>query len=51
MKNTGNRAGKEAVLVYVSDLVATISPPNKRLQLTAAVRGVRRPWPAAVGSG
>jgi GNAT superfamily N-acetyltransferase len=26
-------------------------PPNKRLQLTAAVRGVRRPWPAAVGSG
>jgi hypothetical protein len=26
-------------------------PPNKRLQLTAAVRGVRRPWPAAAGSG
>jgi hypothetical protein len=25
--------------------------PNKRLQLTAAVGGVRRPWPAAVGSG
>jgi hypothetical protein len=27
------------------------APPNKRLQLTAAVRGVGRPWPAAVGSG
>jgi hypothetical protein len=26
-------------------------PPNKRLQLTAAVGGVRRPWPAAGGSG
>ena len=24
---------------------------NKRLQLAAAVGGVRRPWPAAVGSG
>ena len=28
VKNTGNRAGKEAVLVYVSDLVASISPPK-----------------------
>jgi hypothetical protein len=28
-----------------------IAPPNKRLQLTAAVGGVRRPWPAAVGPG
>ena len=27
------------------------TPPNKRLQLTAAGGGVRRPWPAAVGSG
>jgi len=32
VKNTGNRAGKEAVLVYVSDLVASISPPGKRLR-------------------
>jgi beta-glucosidase len=32
VKNTGSRAGKEAVLVYVSDLVASISPPNKRLR-------------------
>lgn len=37
VKNTGNRAGKEAVLVYVSDLVATISPPNKRLRRFAKV--------------
>jgi hypothetical protein len=27
------------------------APPNKRLQLTAAVRGVRAAWPAVVGSG
>jgi hypothetical protein len=26
-------------------------PPNQLLQLTAAVVAVRRPWPAAVGSG
>src|ERR1041384_1673989 len=37
VKNTGNRAGKEAVLVYVSDLVATISPPGKRLRRFAKV--------------
>jgi len=30
--NTGNRAGKEAVLLYVSDLVASITPDNKRLR-------------------
>jgi beta-glucosidase len=35
--NTGRRAGKEAVLVYVSDLVATLSPPNKRLRRFAKV--------------
>ena len=35
--NTGRRAGKEAVLVFVSDLVATISPPNKRLRRFAKV--------------
>jgi beta-glucosidase len=35
--NTGNRAGKEAVLVYVGDLVASLSPPNKRLRRFAKV--------------
>ena len=35
--NSGRRAGKEAVLVYVSDLVATISPPNRRLRRFAKV--------------
>ena len=37
VKNTGSRAGKEAVLVYVSDLVASISPPGKRLRRFAKV--------------
>ena len=35
--NTGRRAGKEAVLVYVSDLVASISPPGRRLRRFAKV--------------
>ncbi|HEX5833165.1 MAG TPA: glycoside hydrolase family 3 N-terminal domain-containing protein [Pyrinomonadaceae bacterium] len=35
--NTGSRAGKEAVLVYVSDLVASLSPPNRRLRRFAKV--------------
>jgi beta-glucosidase len=35
--NTGSRAGKEAVLVYVSDLVASISPPNRRLRRFAKI--------------
>ena len=35
--NSGRRAGKEAVLVYVSDLVASISPPNKRLRRFAKI--------------
>ena len=35
--NTGKRAGKEAVLLYVSDLVASISPPNRRLRRFAKV--------------
>ena len=35
--NTGQRAGKESVLVYVSDLVASISPPNRRLRRFAKV--------------
>ena len=32
VKNTGNRMGKEAVLLYSSDLVASIVPDNKRLR-------------------
>lgn len=32
VKNTGNVAGKEAVLLYSSDLVASIVPDNKRLR-------------------
>ena len=32
VKNTGNRAGKEAVLLYSSDLVASIVPDNRRLR-------------------
>jgi len=35
--NAGQREGKEAVLVYVSDLVASISPPGKRLRRFAKV--------------
>src|ERR1041384_5135208 len=37
VKNTGTRSGKEAVLVYVSDLVATLSPPGKRLRRFAKI--------------
>ena len=32
VKNTGSRAGKEPVLLYTSDLVASIVPDNKRLR-------------------
>lgn len=32
VKNTGNREGKEVVLLYSSDLVASIVPDNKRLR-------------------
>jgi len=35
--NAGERAGKEAVLVYVSDLAASISPPGKRLRRFAKI--------------
>jgi beta-glucosidase len=35
--NTGKRAGREAVLVYVSDLVASIAPPNRRLRRFAKI--------------
>ena len=30
--NTGNRAGKESVLLYVRDLVASVAPPMRRLR-------------------
>ena len=32
VKNTGSRAGKEAVLLYTSDVVASLTPDNKRLR-------------------
>ena len=32
VKNAGSRAGKEAVLLYTSDLIASIVPDNKRLR-------------------
>jgi beta-glucosidase len=32
VKNNGQRAGKEPVLLYSSDLVASIVPDNKRLR-------------------
>lgn len=32
VKNTGSRVGKDAVLLYTSDLVASIVPDNKRLR-------------------
>src|SRR6185437_15892061 len=35
--NTGQRAGKEVVQLYVSDLVASLSPPGKRLRRFAKV--------------
>ena len=32
MENTGNVAGKEVVMLYSSDLYASIAPQNKRLR-------------------
>ena len=32
VKNTGNRVGKEPVLLYSSDLVASLTPDNRRLR-------------------
>ncbi|HEX7979526.1 MAG TPA: glycoside hydrolase family 3 N-terminal domain-containing protein, partial [Gemmatimonadaceae bacterium] len=32
VKNTGNRAGTEPVLLYVRDLVASVDPPMRRLR-------------------
>ena len=37
VKNTGCRAGKEAVLLYSSDLIASVVPDNKRLRDFAKV--------------
>ena len=35
--NSGSRAGKEVVQLYVSDLVASLSPPGKRLRRFAKI--------------
>jgi beta-glucosidase len=35
--NKGQRAGKEAVIVYVRDVVATLSPPGKRVRRFAKI--------------
>ncbi len=35
--NSGKRAGKEVVQLYVSDLVASLSPPGKRLKRFAKI--------------
>ncbi len=32
VKNTGARAGKEAVLLYASDVIASLTPDNRRLR-------------------
>ncbi|KXB36265.1 glycosyl hydrolase family 3 protein [Bacteroidales bacterium KA00344] len=32
VKNTGNRVGKESVLLYTSDLVASVTPDSRRLR-------------------
>ena len=32
VKNTGARAGKEAVLLYTSDVIASLTPDNRRLR-------------------
>lgn len=36
--NTGRRAGKEVVQLYVRDLVASVTPPDKRLRRFAKVQ-------------
>ncbi|MDQ3634885.1 MAG: glycoside hydrolase family 3 C-terminal domain-containing protein [Acidobacteriota bacterium] len=38
VKNTGRRAGKETVIVYVRDEVATLSPDGKRVRRFAKIR-------------
>lgn len=37
VKNTGSRAGKEVVQLYLGDLVASLSPPGKRLKRFAKI--------------
>ena len=37
VKNTGDRAGKEAVLLYSSDLIASMVPDNRRLRAFAKI--------------
>jgi beta-glucosidase len=37
VKNTGQRAGNEVVQLYVGDLVASITPPGKRLKRFARI--------------
>jgi beta-glucosidase len=37
VKNTGQRAGNEVVQLYVGDLVASITPPGKRLRRFAKI--------------
>jgi beta-glucosidase len=37
VKNTGNRTGKETVILYLRDEVASISPPGKRVKRFAKV--------------
>jgi beta-glucosidase len=35
--NTGQRAGKETVILYVRDIVATVAPPGKRVRRFAKI--------------
>src|SRR5262249_29258528 len=37
VKNTGSRAGKEVVQMYLRDVVASITPPGKRLKRFAKI--------------
>jgi beta-glucosidase len=37
VKNTGTRAGKETLILYVRDVVASIAPPGKRVRRFAKV--------------
>ena len=37
VKNTGSRVGKESVLLYSSDLIASVVPDNKRLRAFSKV--------------
>jgi len=37
VKNTGQRAGKEAVILYLRDQVASLTPPGKRVKRFAKI--------------